>query len=116
LAIVAAVSTSGTDAVATVWARAYFHAALLRRVLEEINGPTADGTPQSTTRQRTTSRTTQRRRALTNAEVVVAETVASNEFTAAWAAFAMACRAAGWDLTRTTLQSQGYEMKLVAEE
>lgn len=84
--------------------QAYFHAMLLRRTIEEVSRqhPRNHGGDGKHTRVI----------GLTEAEIRIAEKVAEVEFPVAWNAFVNGCDKVGWDLTKTELQSQGYEFAL----
>lgn len=69
-------------------AKAYYHAILLSRQLKECDA--------------TNSR-----------DVLAAETIANNELERSWNDFSQSCRRAGWDLSKTEIQSHGYELEVV---
>ena len=69
-------------------AKAYYHAILLSRQLKECN-------------------------AVNVHDVLSAEAIANEQLESTWNSFSQACRESGWDLSKTELQSHGYELELI---
>lgn len=69
-------------------ARAYYHAILLSRQLKECNTDNVH-------------------------DVMSAEANANEQLETTWNDFANSCRQSGWDLSKTELQSHGYELELI---
>ena len=95
--------------------QAYLHAALLGCAVEEIQrvkrqkqeaAAAADGGNGGTTARNS------HELLLTDVDLRVAEEVAMEDMPAAWEVFANQSRKAGWDLTKSELQGQGYEIVL----
>ena len=71
---------------------AFFHANLLRRYLSEMKNESGE------------------------ADVVAAELAASRDVPQSWYTFAHLCQDAGWDLTKTEIQTQGFEVDIQETE
>ncbi len=70
-------------------AKAYYHAVLLSRQLVGIND-------------------------LSDHDIINAETIVNDQVHRSWDGFTYACHTAGWDLSKTELQSQGYELEMIS--
>ena len=70
-------------------AKAYYHAILLSRHLVGMDDPS-------------------------ESDIINAETIVNEQLHRTWNGFAVACQTAGWDLSKTELQSQGYELELIS--
>jgi len=79
--------------------QAYVHASLLCRTVTKVQ--------QQSNKQHAVISEVERR---------VAEDVARESFPVVWETFAGECRAAGWDLTQSELQGQGYEIELIKNQ
>ena len=80
----------------------YFHAALLGRAIEGVKRQRQEAVAVVSNNKAMTP--------LTDAELRVAEEVALADVPAAWDAFSNKCVAAGWDLTKSEVPGQGYEI------
>lgn len=70
-------------------AKAYYHAVLLSRQLVGIDD-------------------------LSDNDIINAETIVNDQVHRSWDGFTDACHTAGWDLRKTELQSQGYELEMIS--
>lgn len=104
------------EASSIVKARAYFHAVLLRRTLDEVHKTIQRN--ESTAKPLAARKfgSGRQRRCLSTTEIQVAESLANDELPRAWKAFCLGCEQAGWDLSRTELQNQGYEIIVVSSQ
>lgn len=78
--------------------KAYFHSSLLCRTIEQVE------------LQRNVSCTG--RVLLTDADLLVANQVASEDLSNAWSTFIYECGVAGWNLNQSELQGNGYEITI----
>jgi hypothetical protein len=73
-------------------AKAYYHAILLSRELKA------------------------RGEIISTDDMLTAESIAREELQRSWGTFSQSCREAGWDLSKTELQSHGYELEVIEEK
>jgi hypothetical protein len=72
-------------------ARAYYHAVLLGRKLKESNIVNNNDN-----------------------DTISTEAIVKEQLHQTWDSFVLACETAGWDLSKTELQTQGYELELIS--